>query len=221
MLSKVFFLWLTTFSARLQGGKVVFRPREGRERVWGVWDRSKPRVQESNNVRALGLTPECGNATFCDCPEDLYPTQLIREALERQKDLKPILADKMTGDDIVGTRIGLEGFREGTEACPSTQQMTTPRVATNVNHEQKFIVNGLVGLEEVRQIVRITVCDTEQGEECGAGAFGVPTECEQRFSEHKLVAVDMKENGEAQLVVDSFTFPSCCSCMIHSTFDYY
>ena len=130
----------------------------------------------------------------------------------------PILADKMTGDDIIGTR---KGFREGREACPSTQQVTTPRVATNVNHKQKFIVNGLVGVDEVRQIVRITVCDTEQGEECGAGAFGVPTECEQRFSEHKLVAVDMKENGEAQLVVDSFTFPSCCSCMIHSTFDYY
>jgi len=133
-------------------------------------------------------------------------------------DLMPILTDEMTGDDIIELR---RGFREGREACPSTQQMTTPRVATNVNHEQKFIVNGLVGLEEVRQIVRITVCDTEQGEECGAGAFGVPTECEQRFSEHKLVAVDMKENGEAQLVVDSFTFPSCCSCMIHSTFDYY
>jgi len=58
----------------------------------------------------------------------------------------PILADKMTGDDIIGTR---QGFREGKEACPSTQQVTTPRVATNVNHEQKFIVNRL---DEVRQI---------------------------------------------------------------------
>ena len=218
MLSKIFLLWLTTFCGRLQGGKVVFRPREGRERVWGVWDRSKARSQESNNVRVVGFTPDCGNATFCDRPESAYPTQLIREALARQKELMPILADKMTGDDIIGPR---DGLREGTEACPSTQQVTTPRVATNVNHEQKFIVNGLVGLDEVRQIVRITVCDTEQGEECGAGAFGVPTECRQRFSEHKLVAVDMKENGDARLVVDTFTFPSCCSCMIHTPFDYY
>ena len=217
MFFKILFLLVTTFCADLQGSKVVFRAREGRERVWGFWDRSEARGEESNTVGANGLTPDCGNATFCDRPK-LYPTQIIQEALERQKDLMPILADKMTVDDIIRTR---QNFEVGSEACPSTEQVTTPRVATNLNHEQKFIVNGLVGLEEVRQIVRVTLCDTEPGEECGAGAFGVPTECRQKFSEHKLVAVDMKENGHAKLVVDTFTFPSCCSCMIHTPFDYY
>ena len=87
-----------------------------------------------------------------------------------------------------------------------------------MNHEQKFIVNEL---DDVRQIVKVNVCDTEQGEECGAGVFGVPTECRQKFSEHKLVALDFEEDREAKLVIDTFTFPSCCSCMIHATFDYY
>ena len=215
MFSKVVILLMTTFNARSSGRKVVFRSRTGRDRVWGSVENSYTTSRETNDVRISGQTPECGNASFCDRPTGGYPTQLIREALERQKDLLPILADKISADDIIGR---FQGFQQGHEACPSTQQVMTPRVATNVNHEQKFIVNGL---DDVRQMVRVTVCDTEQGEECGAGVFGVPTECRQKFSEHKLVALDFKEDREAKLVVDTFTFPSCCSCMIHATFDYY
>ena len=54
------------------------------------------------------------------------------------------------------------------------------------------------------------------GAECGGGRLagaGVETRCQQEFSDHKLVTLG--ESGE-ELVVDTFSFPSCCTCLIGS-----
>merc|ERR1712133_256456 len=90
----------------------------------------------------------------------------------------------------------------GEEACSSIRQ------------KQRFIVNGEIGFREIRQTVMVTKCNTQEGDECGFGSFGVPTACVQQESEHRLVALEVSESGEPQLVVDKFMFPSCCSCII-------
>ena len=35
--------------------------------------------------------------------------------------------------------------------------------------------------------------------------------CRQQYTDHKLVALDDKKG---EVVVETFTFPSCCSCFV-------
>ena len=62
------------------------------------------------------------------------------------------------------------------------------------------------------QVVRVTTC-REQGNSCYGGQLegrgGLRTVCRQQYMDHKLVALD-QEKGE--VVVETFSFPSCCSC---------
>ena len=80
-----------------------------------------------------------------------------------------------------------------------------------------FIVNQLVGSEEYFQIVRVSICSSPE-EECGDGGLfsTVSTKCMQEYSDRKLVA--LSETGQ-ELVVDTFAFPSCCTCMVREGFE--
>ena len=71
------------------------------------------------------------------------------------------------------------------------------------------------GDDEYIQLVRVATC-SGAGSECGGGRLegaGVKTRCQQEYSDHKLVSLG--ESGE-ELVVDTFSFPSCCTCLIGS-----
>ena len=83
--------------------------------------------------------------------------------------------------------------------CDTKHSTITPRSATKDN---KF----------VRTFTTVTCMGNQnQGlrESCGGGMFGGrKTECVQEFSEYKLVALG------SELVVERFSFPSGCSCMM-------
>jgi hypothetical protein len=106
-------------------------------------------------------------------------------------------------------------FDEFENVCGSVKRTITPRVGTNTNNQQRYLVNGHHLGGELVRTVRTVEClggqRTGERESCGA-VFGRRTECRQEHTEHRMVAIDM-ERGE--LVVETFTFPSCCSCMVH------
>ena len=149
----------------------------------------------------------CGNSSllYCDKPRT-YPARAIKRALRRQSNMLEMFDKEDTINAIVKRSIG-----DWSDACPSSQNMLMPRVGTNVNNQQRYLVNGGIRGEfgPLVQLVRVTTCDAA-GESCAAGRFGVQTRCAQQFSQHKLVAFDEVAN---ELVVESFTFPSSCSCM--------
>ena len=77
-----------------------------------------------------------------------------------------------------------------------------------------FIVNHPGGADEYIQLVKVATC-VSAGKECGQGrmARSVSTQCNQEYLDHKLVALSV--TGE-ELVVDTFSFPSCCTCLMNT-----
>jgi len=98
--------------------------------------------------------------------------------------------------------------------CGLTTEYIMPRAAKNKNGQFRFIVNHPEGGndEQYIQLVRVARC-AGAGEECGLGmmGLGIETRCQQEYLDHKLVA--LSESGE-ELVIDTFTFPSCCTCLM-------
>jgi len=97
--------------------------------------------------------------------------------------------------------------------CGLTTEYIMPRAAKNKNGQFRFIVNHPEGGDEQYiQLVRVARC-AGAGEECGWGVMGpgIETRCQQEYLDHKLVA--LSESGE-ELVIDTFTFPSCCTCLM-------
>ena len=98
--------------------------------------------------------------------------------------------------------------------CGVTSSHIRPKAAKNKKGRFKFLVNGGEGTEDYIQLVKISQCLGE-GEVCGKGKIFTRdvTECMQEYTDHKLVALD--EEGK-ELVVDTFSFPSCCSCFMQT-----
>jgi len=97
--------------------------------------------------------------------------------------------------------------------CGLTTEYIMPRAAKNKDGQFRFIVNHPEGGDEQYiQLVRVARC-AGAGEECGWGVMGpgIETRCHQEYLDHKLVA--LSESGE-ELVIDTFTFPSCCTCLM-------
>ena len=99
--------------------------------------------------------------------------------------------------------------------CDTNTKYVTPRAAKNKAGQFVFIVNSPEGSEEYIQLVKVTTC-TSAGEQCAQGQLSgvMTTMCRQEYSDHKLVA--LSETGK-ELVVDTFSLPSCCSCVIDSS----
>ena len=77
-------------------------------------------------------------------------------------------------------------------------------------------MNKVDGAPQYFQKVKTTICEND-GEECGQGSLfsGVATFCKQEYSDHKLVALS---GDKEELEVDTFSFPSCCSCYKNDDF---
>ena len=148
----------------------------------------------------------CGDYNvYCNQPRGRYPKSVIDRALRRT----PVAILNMFDKEDEMSNLVKRDADDYYEACPSSHDHVRPRVGTNTSNQQRFLVNGVAGLV---QTVQVTTCDSQAGESCGGGVFGGKTRCQQNYSRHKLVALD-EERGE--LVVETFTFPSCCSCMVH------
>ena len=75
-----------------------------------------------------------------------------------------------------------------------------------------YIVNQPHNKSDLTQVVKVTTCN-EEGEECYKGELSHRhvTRCKQEFMDHKLVALNMEAK---EVVIDTFRFPSCCSCYV-------
>merc|ERR1719342_1997741 len=159
------------------------------------------------------------------CPDDLnwcdepyhYPEHDILKAVAKQKKAVKIMFDK-ENDAVPENKtieIGLRMFESEFEnICDVDTTYIKPRAAKNKEGKFMFIVNHPEGADEYIQLVRVATC-ISAGEECGQGrlASSVTTQCHQEYLDHKLVA--LSATGE-ELVVDTFSFPSCCTCLINT-----
>merc|ERR1711976_419509 len=190
----------------------------------------------TTKVTSSSRDPLCaGSEDWCSSP----PDQPILAAALRQNstlgslfDSKLLVTEKEVPTESPGIfssvrpRIGLPQFEEFKEddseminICSVTTEYIMPRAAKNKDGEYKFIVNHPEGGEEYVQQVRVTLCRAAE-QSCGHGLLaesGVNTKCRQEYSDHKLVS--LSNTGE-ELQVETFRFPSCCTCYI-SEFTHY
>jgi len=156
--------------------------------------------------------PVCGNGTdFCSDPI-AYPSKAIRKALRKQKRVIKSMFD--TDLFRLRFRSGIDLYQGGENVCSMSTTHIMPKAARNKKGQFKFLVNGGEGSEDYIQLVKISQC-LGAGEACGKGKIFTRevTECRQEYADHKLVALD--EEGK-ELIVDTFSFPSCCSCIMQT-----
>ena len=180
---------------------------------------------EDNGLAGAGAGEQlCGAGEgWCAAPRH-YPDTAILAAVTRQKQTFSQMFDspnntaaagtEAAANTTIGTRSGnfemLEAEAEFTNICAVRTSYITPRAAKNKEGQFRFIVNSPDGAAEYSQLVRVAVCGAA-GAEC-SGVAG--TRCRQEYSDHKLVSLG--SSGE-ELVVDTFSFPSCCTCLLAST----
>jgi len=163
-----------------------------------------------NSFKLMLNNSLCGHGgDFCSEPIS-YPMRTITKALNKQKSLVSSMFENYVS---VQTRSGLAADSQMENVCSMTTTHIMPKAAKNKKGQFKFLVNGGEGAEEYIQLVQISQC-TRVRESCGHGnTFAREvTECRQEFTDHKLVALD--EAGK-ELVIDTFSFPSCCFCYMH------
>jgi len=166
---------------------------------------------------------------WCSHPLMQYPTRSISKALNWQgksiknmftSDLSPLIADKIRARTSLLPPVFNDDPLLDDNVCASKASHIRPRAAKNREGKWMFLVNGLEdddsGTEFV-QLVQVSTC-LGAGHSCGEGQVfrGQATECRQQYSDHKLVALE----GEGrELVVDTFRFPSCCTCHLHTSLE--
>jgi len=95
--------------------------------------------------------------------------------------------------------------------CSTHTTYVRPRAALNSNLEWRFIINLGDGSNsswsEYEQVVKVEVCLSE-GFSCDIVADGHQTVCRQKFTSHRLLAL----NGSGLEYLDTFLFPAACLC---------
>ena len=148
-----------------------------------------------------------------ECDHGAYPDRVISDLLKNNN----TVAEWFKIGEISTNSISDEKEEIVENICHTHTKHVTPRAAKNKAGQFVFIVNSPEGSEEYIQLVRVTTC-ASAGLPCAQGQLaGVKTTmCRQEYSDHKLVA--LSETGE-ELVVDTFSLPSCCSCVIDNSLE--
>ena len=160
--------------------------------------------------------PRCtplGPRSWCD-PVN-YPKETMTHHIRKNTSLNQMLESR-SGRILIDDEYDYDEFSYK-NICPINTEYVMPRAAMSKEGKFMFIVNQLIGSEEYFQVVRVSICSNPE-EECGDGGLfsTVSTKCMQEYSDRKLVA--LSETGK-ELVVETFSFPSCCSCMIRDGFE--
>ena len=165
------------------------------------WDEMRQKLKR--NVDDCGSVQ--GGEPWCENIPD-YPDKNITYIIRGQR---KSLIDNFFDNLVTLQYVHTEDYSEN--ICDTRTRHIKPRRMRNKNGRFMFIVNEPEGSHEYIQLVRVTTC-TAVDEECAQGQLisSISTRCQQEYSDHKLVA--LSESGE-ELVVDTFSFPSCCSCV--------
>jgi len=218
---------------RLNRLKNIWSERENNRTRADIIGMVKPMDNEVEWGTDIFGTMEKGNlcgdgSTYCARPSH-YPSTAIARALKKnkKKELINVLFDEPKPQLRLRSGIFAKSAEETFDdefenVCGSVRRTIAPKVGTNTNNQQRYLVQGDIDLAEFSGLVR-TVQTVEclgsqlDGERESCGVLpGRRTECRQEYTEHRMVALDM-ERGE--LVVEAFNFPSCCSCMVHRGFE--
>ena len=136
------------------------------------------------------------------CNPTNYPETKVERILSNNKKIVNFL-DK--DNDVFVELRSFDPYYEN--VCNERTEYIYPRAAKNKEENWMFIVNSPQNDTRYRQMVKITKC-TNPGFACASGeVFTSRTKCVQEYSDHKLVA--LSEAGD-DLIVDTFSFPSCC-----------
>ena len=165
-------------------------------------------VDQDQESLTMNTTEMSRENTNNDCELGPYPDTVITNLIKKNNTVAELFIE------IGGIRSDVRN--EIVEnICDTNTKIVTPRAAKNKAGQFVFIVNSPKGSEEYIQVVKVTTC-ASAGDQCAQGQLSgvMPTMCRQEYSDHKLVA--LSETGE-ELVVDTFSLPSCCSCVIDSS----
>ena len=144
---------------------------------------------------------------WCDDPVE-YPEDKILEALEMTGGQFVDMFDDQYPSDTGGREIDIDEDYEN--ICQAQRKEKRIRASRNKKGEFQFIVNFLTENQTFYQIIPLTIC-TNAGEDCGHGQLWEwSTRCKQEYRDITLLVF----TSSGQLALDTFTFPSCCVCLI-------
>ena len=167
---------------------------------------SKITFPEVERQTVIKTDPDCRESSNPWCYPSNYPDSKVIQILSKNESINQFL-DK---DSFSFLNVKLGSSYEN--ICNEQTQYIYPKAAKNKDDEFMFIVNNPGGSYKHRQLVKVTKC-SRPDEACGQGDVfsSFSTSCVQEYSDHKLVA--LSKTGE-ELVVDTFSFPSCCICKV-------
>ena len=171
-------------------------------------------IKESH--KTINATAECVSTTASWCSPTNYPDSVITNLIKSDSIAVQLLEKE---DGFETNKVGFNDedeyrYEDAENICKVSTDYIFPKAAKNKKGKFMFIVNRPAGSVEYLQKVKITTCE-DAGEECVQGKLSggsISTMCKQEYSDYKLVA--LSETGE-ELVIDDFTFPSCCSCVFN------
>merc|ERR1712032_316369 len=212
------------------GGVDIYPPST----VWGpVQFTSSPAPEIANNSISLGekssnkteLNALCPNAAaWCSQPSN-YPEEAIMRAVRKQGESIQILFPKEQkqtkevlrldpsipiDESVLGQRFGATEDLEGSGEEGSGDAVDDGREVDDGQEQERAVQ---VHRQPSGGRGRAVHPAGEGGKVCRCGVMGpgIETRCHQEYLDHKLVA--LSESGE-ELVIDTFTFPSCCTCLM-------
>lgn len=183
-------------------GERRFEPHPGERR-----QNFEPPVDKNGNLI-------CGNSSFngfCDYLPN-YPVEAIRQLITTDA-FKNTIGVFSSG---IGGRKSITPDDLSEESvCGHRSQPFLPKAAKNSEDKWRYVINDV----NYVQTVVAEVCKSE-GKPCShfqdSIASGFSSVCRQRFSMKRLLAIDPDKK---KTYMDSFKFPSCCSCYVKSLFD--
>jgi len=228
---KFILILAVTFSTAAADARIVFGsdfiPRNTVEMV------EEEGLETTTEVIGASWTPVCpGSEDWCDSPLH-YPEQaILTAAIKQNKTLATLFGSRKKESQQSHSLRTSFGPSENSDftvfepvedelinICSVKTEYIMPRAAKNKDGEYKYIVNQPGGEEEYVQEVRVTLCQAAE-QSCGHGHLagsGLETKCRQEYSDHKLVS--LSATGE-ELQVETFQFPSCCTCYISHFTEY-
>merc|ERR1712079_422413 len=188
-----------------------FLPRQNVETTTTTTTESLPVVNTTT------LCPE--NQDWCDSPTDYPEDTILKAALSQNNTIRSLYDTQRIRSRDNFEKLGEFVSDDLENICSVQTDYIMPRAARNKEGEYKYIVNHPSGAEEYVQQVRVTIC-REAEKSCGHGLLeetGLRTKCRQEYSDHKLVALSATRE---ELQVETFQFPSCCTCYISQFLEY-
>jgi len=143
----------------------------------------------------------------------------IKDIDSRHRSMMPMLGMESAAAVNADVSISSDMMMSPTKLCPTNSTWIKPRLAKNWRGDWKYIVNRPNNRDEYTQFVYVTTCSSD-GSCDPSGHFlrsNIQSTCRQEYMSMKLVALGMDlQTAE----IDTFRFPSCCSCIITNNLEW-